>query len=465
MNKISFILFNIYDWVMNRLEKIGKISIFLLIFFVSQFLFVGNVKAVETVGASFTGLGNYMGPMSWLSSPFIAEQSNITAFEFSSANSWSTGKRWEVFICQGDINITANTATDGCGGMPLVVKATTTTTAGAGIKKIYFATTTLYSGVKYFYTIHVFKADGQFTANGQSTSTNINTYYEPASDDNYKNLVNTYSIQPYFKTYYDNSITGLNDLEIVLDTPANNSQVGISSPFFSGKFRDDNHLATDIVLTIHNEDFNLDTVKSFSLASTTYNKRTKTFGAILIHDVGTPMNYGTLGTSTWTAYLTNATTVVGQANYANTFYIGTSTLIVEFNKENTCYKDDLSTLTGQFTCGLKLAFAWVIQPSQSSIDSVQTSWTAFKGSFPFNVYFQLTDTISSTISSTTLSNSGGIGIPMINANRDIYIEEFISSSSLSNAVGHDNADLIRDTISWLIWLVLGILLFFEIKKI
>ena len=85
--------------------------------------------------------------------------------------------------------------------------------------------------------------------------------------------------------------------------------------------------------------------------------------------------------------------------------------------------------------------------------------------FHLILIFSLTDTVSNTVASTTLNATGTIGVPMIDKNKNIYIAPFLSSSTLPNAIGQTNADLVRNTISWLIWLALAVGLFFEFKAI
>lgn len=450
MNKISFIIFNIYDWIMRKLEKIGGMTLLLL------FAFALSANASELVANQQTVDTSTYSPIYGIAQNFISSTSNITAIEWSPHNALSNATT-SLYLCQGIATTTSNSIT--CGSNTQL-KYKQEILTGAGVHKMSFATTTLLTGQSYYFVIAI---QAGFAVHQDNISDATSNYYSVSYGGG---MAKTYSGHMYYKTYYDTAIVGLSDLQVSLITPANYATMGLYSPVFRGNFRDDGHTATDIVLTIYNAQLNSYNTKSFSLASTSIGVYAKTFGTI-IDTVSTPMGYSQIGTSSWTAYLVNGSTTISNVPSANVFVIGTSTYVqnASFTEDNVCATNDLSTISGQFACSLKLAMAWLVYPSQSSLDSLQVAGQDIKNSFPFSVYFQLTDVVQNTISSTTLNMNGSIGIPMINKSGDIYVAPFISSSTLPNAVGQTNAYLIRNTFSWLIWIFLAIFLFIEIKKI
>jgi len=128
------------------------------------------------------------------------------------------------------------------------------------------------------------------------------------------------------QTYYNADIS--TDLTVELISPADDAQVGLYSPIFRGRYRDDGHLASDIVLVINNLTTGASSTQAFSLADVEHSSTTKTFGTF-VDDVATPMGYSTQGTSTWTAYLRAGSVQISLAPPVNTFVIGTSTFVLD----------------------------------------------------------------------------------------------------------------------------------------
>lgn len=470
MNKISFIIFNIFDWVMNRLEKIGgaKLLILFAIFFSTFFSNINFAKADTTDfdNTAYTVQRSTVSGTNWIQKMYNGKN-NVSKIDLKFA-----GKNPEMtvvfYICSGDpsgnvnndFNCNAGTSTILWESGSVTIASSTDNytltlptpvgTTGNWYLSIAHPTFPIYMQiiVSNYSSCGVVGIGSEITLNGYPGNPGCSPFY-----------FRTYL---YRKTYYSNTI--LTDLSVTLLTPENNAKAGLYSPTFRGFYRDDGHLASDIVLVINNLTTGGSSTKAFSLASTTHSSTTKSFGTIL-DDVATPMGYSEKGTSTWTAYLKAGSVQISVAPRVNTFVIGDPAPIVTLSTTSVCKNDDLDSISGQFTCALKMAFAWLVYPSQDSIDSLKTSGQEIKESFPFTVYFQLTDTVSETISSTTLNTNGSIGIPMINKQGDIYVAPILSSSSLPNAVGATNANLIRNTISWLIWLALALLLFFEIKNL
>jgi hypothetical protein len=116
-------------------------------------------------------------------------------------------------------------------------------------------------------------------------------------------------------------------------------------------------------------------------------------------------------------------------------------------------------------CGFKKFAIWALYPSQTSLNKLNTSYTDIKASFPFNAFFDLTDTVHDAISTTTTSMSGTFDIPFITATGTFYMIPVLSSSTMPSAIGSTNATLIRNSITWVFWALAGFLIFITFKKI
>lgn len=119
---------------------------------------------------------------------------------------------------------------------------------------------------------------------------------------------------------------------------------------------------------------------------------------------------------------------------------------------------------GDIECGLKKTGIWLLNPSDASMVLLYESYEDFKASFPFSAFFDLTTIISDTIATTTTDQAGTIGIPFINTDGEMIMLPIISSSTLSNAIGSSNAILFRYTITGLMWVLAGILIYIQFKR-
>lgn len=273
-----------------------------------------------------------------------------------------------------------------------------------------------------------------------------------------------------FTTYYDDTYHMPANLQVQLDTPADGSTYYQASLYFSGMFRDDSQQAKTLVIQVFNKDLNQTIQKSFALASSTFRTGARTFGPTgsdLVTYLDTP--YDLPGNSYWTAWLSSSTVIVSTGTPRNNFFVGTTTNPIyqnlNFSAADVCYNDDLSSITGQFSCAFKTAMAWCFYPSQASLDTLNSNSQGLKNAFPFNVYFQLTTTVTNTIASTTMDKNGTIGVPMIRTDRTIYVLPVLSSSSMPNLIGQTNTTLIRNSLIWIMWLLVAVAIFFEIRNL
>ena len=171
---------------------------------------------------------------------------------------------------------------------------------------------------------------------------------------------------------------------------------------------------------------------------------------------------------TTTTFTVNAGGTYGGYSFA------TSTLIKPptFSTEDLCGDIATTTMFGAIECGLTKAFinaiTWAFAPSFDTLTNFKVSFELFKGCFPFNTYFQLTDTITNAASSTATSTAGTIKIPFIHTisgGGTFYMLDAISSSTLSNWIGAANYNLFRTTIGYFFWLIAAAVVFFTIKFI
>lgn len=156
------------------------------------------------------------------------------------------------------------------------------------------------------------------------------------------------------------------------------------------------------------------------------------------------------------------------------YSFATSTLIKPptFSTSDVCGDIATSTMFGAIECGMTKAFVnaitWAFAPSFDTLNNFKVSYELFKGCFPFNAYFQLTDTLTNAASSTASTTSGTIKIPFIHSiagGHTFYMLDAISSSTLSNWIGATNYTLFRTTIGYFFWLIAAAIVFFTIKYI
>lgn len=156
------------------------------------------------------------------------------------------------------------------------------------------------------------------------------------------------------------------------------------------------------------------------------------------------------------------------------YSFSTTTLLTPptFSTAELCGDIATTTVFGAIECGmikaLVGAITWAFAPSFDTLTNFKVSFELFKGCFPFNTYFQLTDTITEVASSTATSTAGTIKIPFIQtitAGGDFYMKDVISSSTLSNWIGVSNYNLFRTTIGYFFWLIACAVVFFTIKFI
>lgn len=117
------------------------------------------------------------------------------------------------------------------------------------------------------------------------------------------------------------------------------------------------------------------------------------------------------------------------------------------------------------TCGLKKFSIWALCPSQTSQDSLNTSYLELKNSFPFSAFFDLTNTINEAIATTTTNLNDTFDVPFITATGTFYMLPVMSSTSLPNLIGQTNNNLFRNSLKWILWCLTAFVIFITFKKI
>lgn len=133
----------------------------------------------------------------------------------------------------------------------------------------------------------------------------------------------------------------------------------------------------------------------------------------------------------------------------------------------------VATSSGEFfddfrfgvACGFRQFVCWALVPTPPAQKYFYNSANQLKMSFPFNTYFGLTSIVNTALATSTNMN-GTIGIPFIETPEqggDFYIMPVLSSSSMPNAIGQENTDLFRLTISYLIWIAVATIIILAIN--
>jgi len=120
---------------------------------------------------------------------------------------------------------------------------------------------------------------------------------------------------------------------------------------------------------------------------------------------------------------------------------------------------------GAIYCGLKKAGCWAFIPDPESWLYISGSWNGLRAKFPFSVVGDITNTFLKGVEGKTDDRSQGFSVIMADKNGDFYLQPVMSSSSLSDTIGSDNAILFRKSIVWFMWaFVAGGVLFFIFRK-
>jgi hypothetical protein len=119
------------------------------------------------------------------------------------------------------------------------------------------------------------------------------------------------------------------------------------------------------------------------------------------------------------------------------------------------------------TCGIRYAGCWLLEPHNFSKNYFSTGYENIKKTFPFNAFFSLTEQTKDALSYATSTNDT-IGIPFIRntgTTTEYYILPVLSSTSVSNLIGEENEQLYRNSVSWLLWIIVAVGIIIQIFTI
>ena len=241
-------------------------------------------------------------------------------------------------------------------------------------------------------------------------------------------------------------------------SPAEGQIISTNNVFFMGSWIAPDTNYDNIFYWIHNKDN--DTYQLGAVDATT------TTGTFLDNKILVNGQYD------WTAFFSddsgNTTATTSPIDFSvNTTLTATSTCLFDMSS---C--DEVASSTPWWDinypaiqCGFKKIIVWSVCPDNFSINSLKNSYAELKASFPFNAYFQLTDAVDTAVSTTTLSLNETLKMPFITATGTYYMLPVLASSSMSNLIGKTNADLFRNSITWILWALAGFLVFITIQRI
>jgi len=133
-------------------------------------------------------------------------------------------------------------------------------------------------------------------------------------------------------------------------------------------------------------------------------------------------------------------------------------------QEDICEGIATTTISGAIECGFRKMISWAIVPEKTTLTKFQESYAALKNSFPFNVFYDLTEIINTALTATTTAEDI-IGIPFIRQTEggsEYYMLPVLSSSSMPNLIGQENTNLFRKTISWGMLFVVAFIIFVQL---
>ncbi len=116
-------------------------------------------------------------------------------------------------------------------------------------------------------------------------------------------------------------------------------------------------------------------------------------------------------------------------------------------------------------CGARKLMYYLIYPSDDKQNDLHERYYNFKATFPFSAFFGITDTINEAVASSTTNQDGNFQIPFIDKSGNFEMLTVMSSSSLPNLIGQNNANIFRSSLSWILWALCAFLIFCQLKRI
>ena len=387
---------------------------------------------------------------------FIASTTNITKiYLYFSSNAPTLGTS-TVVLCSGQPNLDAGTPTDNlmtCGwsGSALLSLVEIHPVAGgdpdpAWISFPLAGSRALQIGAPYYFGVDSISPPG-FTSFLYK-----NDAGDFAAGIGMNALAATHpkTMDLLFRIYYDPNYA-LQPMNLTVYNPQNNSQVdanaakfnGISASISSIKFYNTNLItgSSSLLYQLAYQNFTSNTYYNFFATMTPGQNRLDT-----VYTNGAQ-------TATDTRFVTAQ--VLSNLNIP----IPTQAQI--------CAGLDLGTFFGGMQCALKATLYYAFTPSTWSTEIFNNTWLNFRAAFPQNAFFQITDSVETAIASSSTSTVQVLGVPMLRktaTGTEWYVESVVSSSSLPKLVGSDNAITIRNTLRYIMWIMLAFLWFLQLRK-
>ena len=171
------------------------------------------------------------------------------------------------------------------------------------------------------------------------------------------------------------------------------------------------------------------------------------------HPPATAWTYFTIASSTYDNGSANMTPIYDDVPLTCIFNI------------SECDNISSTDFLGGIECGFKKVAIWGLCPSSEAQTALADGYNDLKNSFPFSAFFDLTDTVSQAVSSTTLNMNNTITMPFINKTGDFILIPVLASTSMPNLIGQNNYNLFRNSITWVLWCLCAFIVFITIKKI
>ena len=178
------------------------------------------------------------------------------------------------------------------------------------------------------------------------------------------------------------------------------------------------------------------------------------------------LDLGTLSLGNHSICVIDHTSNSATVQYVN-IYSATSTICesLHFSPSVFCtdewlhcgYYDTSTVAWSGLVCGLKQAGCFMVNPATSSLYFISSVASNLQTKAPFSLYFSITNTIKQGLEQTSTTSTSTLGVPMWNAtSRQFYVLPVVTTSSLSNTIGITNANMFKNTITWIVWAMVAV---------
>ena len=468
--RIKWWLFNVYDYFVTKFEKSKTKSILFPFIFVLVFSFGHFANATTTISIqTATGGSNVNStPFSQqkLGQSFKPRHANVVKIDLLYIPNKNFTGDARMYLCKGIASSTTFNSTYNCtaSGNTFVASSSVLATAFSNVGttvSFTFATTSLNIGEDYYFSYWIDNVAGDKLWESYGYN-NSNLYTDGYALPYNTGVYASTNYDTYFTLWYDSGYSSL-----YLTSPTFGQRFYNTDVLISGTFSNYGLMYNQAIIKILNKS-NWTALNDIVIDIAT---STGTFsGNFSLADFpdGNYRLYGNL-VNTQTGLMSTTSNKIDFVTGTTTIFTGagdqkyqTGSLLTT---EQVCNGIDTTTFFGGVECGFKKVIAWSFTPNSGTIDNLKSSYTNLQGAFPFTVFFKLTNTISGAISSTTLSRNGTFDVVMINKQKQLITVPVLSSSSMPKLIGQINTDLIRNTISWFMWLAIAFLIFLQFKNI